>query len=87
MSHPVGPTQPDEWYSTGPESDFQEISLHSDDDLDLEQEDPMAAQPADTVKQIGMSGSFQGCKSSTNDRPGRTRRPRGPVQYSAPGGL
>ncbi|OQD70240.1 hypothetical protein PENDEC_c025G04651 [Penicillium decumbens] len=70
MSHPVDPTQPDKWYSTGPESDFQEISLHSDDDLDLEQEDPMAAQPADTVKQIG-----------------RTRRPRGPVQYSAPGGL
>lgn len=43
-------------YAPGTDLDLQEIPLQGDDDLDLEQEDPMAAQYADTVKQIGMNG-------------------------------
>jgi hypothetical protein len=40
----------------GTDSDLEEVPMQSDDDLDIDQEDPMAAQYADTVKQIGMSG-------------------------------
>lgn len=40
----------------GTDSDLEEVPMQSDEDLDLDQEDPMAAQYADTVKQIGMSG-------------------------------
>lgn len=43
-------------YAPGTDFDLQEIPLQGDDDLDLEQEDPMAAQYADTVKHIGMNG-------------------------------
>jgi hypothetical protein len=46
----------DHSYGTGTDSDLEEVPIQSDDDLDLDQEDPMAAQYADTVKQIGMSG-------------------------------
>lgn len=42
--------------ATSTDSDMQEIPMQGDDELDLEQEDPMSAQYADTVKQIGMSG-------------------------------
>lgn len=46
----------DRSYAPGTDLDLQEIPLQGDDDLDLEQEDPMAAQYADTAKQIGMNG-------------------------------
>lgn len=46
----------DRSYAPGTDFDLQEIPLQGDDDLDLEQEDPMAAQYADTLKQIGMNG-------------------------------
>jgi hypothetical protein len=42
--------------ATGTDFDMQEIPIQGDDELDLDQEDPMSAQYADTVKQIGMSG-------------------------------
>lgn len=43
---------------TGPDFDLEELPMQGEDDveLDLEQEDPMSAQYADTVKQIGMRG-------------------------------
>ena len=43
---------------TGPDFDLQELPMQGEDEveLDLEQEDPMSAQYADTVKQIGMRG-------------------------------
>ncbi|KAJ5123760.1 hypothetical protein N7448_009857 [Penicillium atrosanguineum] len=44
--------------ATGTDFDLQELPMQGDDDADLdpEQEDPMSAQYAGTVKQIGMSG-------------------------------